>query len=280
MPASSSARRSRAWKAAATRSSRRARRANAGVPSRPRDRLRVRRGFAPKGAHVHHRRWHKSAADVAPRAATRSAGNAPAPGSGNDRDEPEEQFEKTFRLVCRLDDADIDYVRDTAEWIRRCVGRVLALNPSATRQRRHADRRRHEHPRPLAPDASGERSASSSRCRLRRHRANESAPRGIAALLRRRAARRAVRRRPAAASQLYKCVDGGRTVYQQQACSVSSQPEAAASAPRTWRRRRARRPPTSASSAPRKIRPSFACFIRARHAPMRTSRPGSGSRPR
>ena len=34
---------------------------------------------------------------------------------------PEEPFEKTFRLVCRLDDADIDYVRDTAEWIRRCV---------------------------------------------------------------------------------------------------------------------------------------------------------------
>ena len=41
-------------------------------------------------------------------------------------------FEKTFRLVCRLDDADVDYVRDTAEWIRRCVARVLELNPSAT----------------------------------------------------------------------------------------------------------------------------------------------------
>ena len=41
---------------------------------------------------------------------------------------PEEPFEKTFRLVCRLDDADIDYVRDTAEWIRRCVARVLAVN--------------------------------------------------------------------------------------------------------------------------------------------------------
>jgi len=41
-------------------------------------------------------------------------------------------FEKTFRLVCRLDDADIDYVRDTAEWIRRCVARVLELNPSAS----------------------------------------------------------------------------------------------------------------------------------------------------
>ena len=46
--------------------------------------------------------------------------------------DPAAQFEKTFRLVCRLDDADIDYVRDTAEWIRRCVDRVLAVNPSAT----------------------------------------------------------------------------------------------------------------------------------------------------
>ncbi len=45
---------------------------------------------------------------------------------------PEEQFEKTFRLVCRLDDADIDYVRDTAEWIRRCVSRTLVVNPTAT----------------------------------------------------------------------------------------------------------------------------------------------------
>jgi len=45
---------------------------------------------------------------------------------------PAEQFEKTVRLVCRLDDADIDYVRDTAEWIRRCVGRALAVNPTAT----------------------------------------------------------------------------------------------------------------------------------------------------
>jgi hypothetical protein len=45
---------------------------------------------------------------------------------------PEGPFEKTFRLVCRLDDADIDYVRDTAEWISRCVARVLALNPNAS----------------------------------------------------------------------------------------------------------------------------------------------------
>jgi hypothetical protein len=45
---------------------------------------------------------------------------------------PEEQFEKTFRLVFLLDDADIDYVRDTAEWIHRCVARVMAVNPTAT----------------------------------------------------------------------------------------------------------------------------------------------------
>jgi hypothetical protein len=47
---------------------------------------------------------------------------------------PEDPFEKTFRLVCRLDDADIDYVRSTSEWIARCVARALAVNPSA-----HAD---------------------------------------------------------------------------------------------------------------------------------------------
>jgi hypothetical protein len=43
----------------------------------------------------------------------------------------EDPFEKTFRLVCRLDDAEIDYVRDTAEWIARCVHRVLSLDPEA-----------------------------------------------------------------------------------------------------------------------------------------------------
>ena len=47
------------------------------------------------------------------------------PGVAMNATNPEEPFEKTFRLVCRLDDADIDYVRDTAEWIRRCVARVL-----------------------------------------------------------------------------------------------------------------------------------------------------------
>src|SRR3982751_378837 len=45
---------------------------------------------------------------------------------------PESPFEKTFRLVCRLDDADIDYVRDTAEWIRRLVARALEVHPGAS----------------------------------------------------------------------------------------------------------------------------------------------------
>jgi len=45
---------------------------------------------------------------------------------------PEDRFEKTIRLVCRLDDAEIDYVRDTAEWIVRCVRRVLELDPGAS----------------------------------------------------------------------------------------------------------------------------------------------------
>jgi hypothetical protein len=43
----------------------------------------------------------------------------------------EDPFEKTFRLVCRLDDSEIDYVRDTAEWIARCIHRVRALDPAA-----------------------------------------------------------------------------------------------------------------------------------------------------
>lgn len=46
----------------------------------------------------------------------------------------EDAFEKTVRLTCRLDDGDIDYVRDTAEWIARCVRRMLALDPTLTAQ--------------------------------------------------------------------------------------------------------------------------------------------------
>ena len=43
-------------------------------------------------------------------------------------------FEKTIRLTCRLDDSEIDYVRDTAEWIARCVRRALVLDPMLTAQ--------------------------------------------------------------------------------------------------------------------------------------------------
>ena len=46
-------------------------------------------------------------------------------------DATESPFEKTFRLTCRLDDADIDYVRNTAEWIARCVARTLEMNAGA-----------------------------------------------------------------------------------------------------------------------------------------------------
>jgi hypothetical protein len=41
----------------------------------------------------------------------------------------QERFERTERIpVERIESAD-DYVRDTAEWIARCVARVLALDP-------------------------------------------------------------------------------------------------------------------------------------------------------
>lgn len=42
----------------------------------------------------------------------------------------EDRFEKTMRVMCRVDDADIDYVKDTAEWIRRCVAEAVVLNPA------------------------------------------------------------------------------------------------------------------------------------------------------
>ena len=41
-----------------------------------------------------------------------------------------DRFEKTFRLGCRLDDSEIDYVKDTAEWIARCVSRAMHRNPT------------------------------------------------------------------------------------------------------------------------------------------------------
>lgn len=44
----------------------------------------------------------------------------------------DDRFEKTMRLVCRLDDQDIDYVKDTGEWIRRCIVAAVAQNPALT----------------------------------------------------------------------------------------------------------------------------------------------------
>ena len=42
----------------------------------------------------------------------------------------EEPFEKTMRVMCRVDDADIDYVKNTAEWIHRCVAEAIVINPA------------------------------------------------------------------------------------------------------------------------------------------------------
>ena len=74
--------------------------------------MRVAAGFAPHGRCVRARKRQEFAVAL------------PEP--------PQDPFEKTFRLVCRLDDADIDYVRDTSEWITRCVARALAANPTAS----------------------------------------------------------------------------------------------------------------------------------------------------
>lgn len=44
----------------------------------------------------------------------------------------DDHFERTMRLVCRLDDNDIDYVRNTGEWIRRCIAEAIVRNPALT----------------------------------------------------------------------------------------------------------------------------------------------------
>ena len=76
-----------------------------------------------------------------------------------------------------------------------------------------------------------------------------------------------------AASKMYKCVEGGRTIYQQQACAVSAQAEAPASAARPGGalKRGVERGRVGGRG---QGQTGFACFIRARHAPMRTIRPG------
>ncbi|NUZ05990.1 hypothetical protein [Piscinibacter koreensis] len=45
-------------------------------------------------------------------------------------DTPADDFEKTFVLRRRPDESGADYVRDTGEWIARCVQRALHLNPT------------------------------------------------------------------------------------------------------------------------------------------------------
>ena len=39
------------------------------------------------------------------------------------------RFERTERLPVERNEADAEYVRDTGEWIARCVARVVALDP-------------------------------------------------------------------------------------------------------------------------------------------------------
>jgi hypothetical protein len=68
----------------------------------------------------------------------RGGGSAP---EGNERFERTERFEKTERIpVERVQTAD-EYVRDTDEWIARCVARVLQLDPiiKADEARRSVD---------------------------------------------------------------------------------------------------------------------------------------------
>ena len=183
---------------------------------------------------------------------------------------PEDPFEKTFRLVCRLDDADIDYVRDTAEWIRALRrAACVALDPTATADDVTPIVRRHEHARPLAPDATGDRRRSA-RAAGRRRRSRMKPRRRAASLAAVGASLAGRRGAPPPRSQLFKCVDGGRTVYQQQACPASRRAEARP-------RRRAAQRPTGRVAGARaaQAQAAFApCFIRARHAPMRTSTPG------
>ncbi len=38
-------------------------------------------------------------------------------------------FEKTFQLPVSWDHAAADYVRDNAEWVARCLARVMQLDP-------------------------------------------------------------------------------------------------------------------------------------------------------
>ena len=47
------------------------------------------------------------------------------------------RFERTERLPVQRGEADAEYVRDTGEWIARCVARVLALDPIIKSEEAH-----------------------------------------------------------------------------------------------------------------------------------------------
>jgi hypothetical protein len=100
----------------------------AGASPERRDRLRKPLPLPPGGAQDRIRGAENLGERRTGNVTTRSAGDAPALGVGMTAPTSDGPFEKTFRLVCRLDDADIDYVRDTAEWIRRFVARALEVH--------------------------------------------------------------------------------------------------------------------------------------------------------
>jgi hypothetical protein len=80
-------------------------------------------------------------------------------GAGGERFEPTDRFERTERIpVERLQTAE-EYVRDTGEWIARCVARVLQLDPiikSDEAQRSVTDLAALERWRLMRPEAAAE----------------------------------------------------------------------------------------------------------------------------
>ncbi len=93
---------------------------------------------------------HAARLDVAP--ALPESGPAVAAGQ-------EDCFERTERIPVERIEADGDYVRDTGEWIARCIARVLALDPIIKReeaQRSVAELAELERWRVMKPEAAAE----------------------------------------------------------------------------------------------------------------------------
>ncbi len=68
-------------------------------------------------------------------------------------------FEKTFELPVSWNRAAADYVRDTAEWVARCLARVTQLDPILKVEEAEAavhDMSRLERWRVLSPEGAAE----------------------------------------------------------------------------------------------------------------------------